>query len=214
MYDIYNAVSLDLNHDFQSKLRTEKKIKSFAKKVVGWHYGQGVPPSERRVSMALDYLFILQVLGFHETDAFPGIDGEIMVRAYKEGVCFSLSIEINYKTVLSIYGLGMEDYEEDNLLMSQSVALLVVKMEEVLSRECNTHDSLTQSITITGQNPLSITPSKTAQTVAVRPSSARNALPPAADLYASTLGTTTQISPQVRQYSGHSMRLYSECLAA
>ncbi len=214
MFDIHNGFKSELNLNLQSKLETERKIKSFAQKPVGWHYGQGRPPSAKRVGMALAYLSVLEALDLSQTDAFPGIDGEVMVRAYKEDACFSLSIEVNYMTTLSIDVPNKEDFEEENLPISRAITLLVIKLGEVLKKECDTHDSLTLSTMTKGQNLLLTMPLKIVPTAVAHLSSARNALTPAADLYASTLGTTTQISPPIRQYSGHSTRLYSETLAA
>lgn len=214
MFDIKNDPTPTYNVGVQSRLETEKKIKSFLGKPVGWHYGQGGPPSARRVAMALAYLSVLDALNLRQTDAFPGIDGEIMIRAYKDSTYFSLSIETNYMTTLSVDTPGDEDFEKEDLPISQAIALLSTKLKEILKRECDTRDWSIPSTTIEGQNPSLTMRLRTVPMEAVRPLSTRNAFSPAADLYASTLGTTTQMSPLIHQYSGYSTRLYSEALAA
>jgi hypothetical protein len=61
---------------------TQSKITGFLKLPVGWHYGKGRAPSKDFVAKALVYVSFYNLLGIEKTDAFPGIDGEIMVTGY------------------------------------------------------------------------------------------------------------------------------------
>jgi len=61
---------------------TAEKIARFIELPRGWHYGRGVPPSRDIARDALRILFRASLLGFKETDAFAGADGEIQVTAY------------------------------------------------------------------------------------------------------------------------------------
>lgn len=74
---------------------TQKKIWSFKSLTKGWHYGEGVPFTkdllERAIALNQDALNF----GFFETDAFPGISGEIMLVIYHENQDLEFTIETN-----------------------------------------------------------------------------------------------------------------------
>jgi hypothetical protein len=70
----------------------EKKVLSFLKLAPGWHFGEGVPPSRERVNKALSLVQHADWWGL-ETDAFPGIDGEVRVTIYCEEDYLEFTIE-------------------------------------------------------------------------------------------------------------------------
>lgn len=61
---------------------TEKKINSFKQLKKGWHYGEGVSFKSTVLKQAIELNSYARSLGFLKTDAFPGINGEIMVTIY------------------------------------------------------------------------------------------------------------------------------------
>src|SRR5688572_19040410 len=61
---------------------TEKKIQSFKKLENGWHYGEGGPLEQAVIDNAILLNKEAIRLGFYETDAFPGVNGEIMFTIY------------------------------------------------------------------------------------------------------------------------------------
>lgn len=61
---------------------TEAKIEEFSYLPGGWHYGEGVAPTRKMVNQAVGWSKIIKSFGFPKTDAFPGVDGEIMVTGY------------------------------------------------------------------------------------------------------------------------------------
>lgn len=63
---------------------TIAKIESFAHLAEGWSYGEGRPLSEKVLDRATQLAKSASTLGFHETDAFPGVDGEVMVTVYRD----------------------------------------------------------------------------------------------------------------------------------
>jgi len=75
------------------RAKTVAKIRSFGGLQVGWHYGTGKAPPSWIVATALNYLYQLMMLGFSETDAFPGPDGQIMVTAYIRKHCIEVTVE-------------------------------------------------------------------------------------------------------------------------
>jgi hypothetical protein len=60
---------------------TENKIDSFATLAEGWDYGHGGPIARPTLETAVEWNAILRSLGFFETNAFPGGDGEVAVTA-------------------------------------------------------------------------------------------------------------------------------------
>ena len=61
---------------------TREKIQSFADLPAGWHYREGVPAKELALKLALILLGDLERAGFADNDAYPGIDGSVMISAY------------------------------------------------------------------------------------------------------------------------------------
>jgi hypothetical protein len=62
---------------------TIEKIQSFATYQSGWSFGEGVQFSENTVSKGIQLAKIAHTLGFYETDAFPGLSGEVMLTVYQ-----------------------------------------------------------------------------------------------------------------------------------
>lgn len=60
----------------------------------GWHYGQGVAIDSKTIDAGLVLHGALLRAGYHTTDAFPGVDGEIQVVGYG-GDFLELTIRAN-----------------------------------------------------------------------------------------------------------------------
>lgn len=84
---IFNFISVS---DFVSV--TAEKIKSLSSLPVGWHYGQGGPLSGNVINKALEIDTHYRQLGFTATDAFPGVDSELMITAYRGSHCIETVI--------------------------------------------------------------------------------------------------------------------------
>ena len=65
------------------KNNVQQKIYSFLLFKPGWHFGEGVAPSHEVAEHALAIVEQASFYGL-DTDAFPGIDGEIMVTVYHD----------------------------------------------------------------------------------------------------------------------------------
>ena len=73
--------------------QTAEKILSFRELPVGWHYGDGAPPTNKTVDAALRLNEEAISSGFEKTNAFPGVEGEIQVTAYTDSLCLEFTIE-------------------------------------------------------------------------------------------------------------------------
>ena len=71
---------------------TKDKIRGFSSFKKGWHFGEGVPPSKELLKIAVNMADRVALSGFR-SDAFPGIDGEIMVTAYHGGDYLEFTFE-------------------------------------------------------------------------------------------------------------------------
>ena len=74
---------------------TANRIRSFEKLPQGWHYGEGCPPQREIIDAALELNNKARDSGFLETDAFPGIDGEIRVTVYQGPDYLEFTVESN-----------------------------------------------------------------------------------------------------------------------
>lgn len=88
------------------------KILSFARLEKGWHYGNGQPSTKNIVGTALRLRAKLNILGADTIEAFPRLDGSIVVSAINgttvvDVTCrtdgnFDLYIEMNDKVTLDV----------------------------------------------------------------------------------------------------------------
>ncbi len=92
---------------------TSKKIQDFRTLQDGWSFGEGVAFQPRILNKAVQLIKSAHVLGIEETDAFPGLNGEIMVTLYAEQKYWEFTIETD-ESVTFVYEVGDEtrSYEE------------------------------------------------------------------------------------------------------
>lgn len=67
---------------------TELKIREMGKLENGWHYGEGVALSDLAIDDVLQLHRHIVLSGLFQTDAFPGLDGEIQVTVYSDSHYF------------------------------------------------------------------------------------------------------------------------------
>jgi len=60
---------------------TKDKILAFSNLGKDWHFGEGVPPTKEILKQAVSLSDRIAISGFR-SNAFPGVDGEIMVTVY------------------------------------------------------------------------------------------------------------------------------------
>jgi len=131
---------------------TEAKIESFSDLPKGWHFGEELAPSKEVIEKSLKIEEAASLYGY-ETDAFPGIDGEIMVTVYHgnhsleftvendSSIIFALEEndnEIDYKELLSFEDAMIEldrynklSGHKWNILESSAYTILIEKDENL-----------------------------------------------------------------------------------
>jgi len=70
-----------------------EKIQSFGNFTQGWSFGEGVPFAPSILLKAMQLIKTAHALGFAETDAFPGLNGEVLVTIYLEADYWEFTIE-------------------------------------------------------------------------------------------------------------------------
>src|SRR5258708_5865109 len=96
---------------------TEQKISRFKSLKKGWHYGEGVLIHDQAVQEAISVHHELVLRGFYETNAFPGLDGEIQITVYEDSDYFSFEREPSGDWIISHEqnGTEIELLENQNL---------------------------------------------------------------------------------------------------
>lgn len=214
---MYDATDTSAKFDVQSHPQTsatEEKIRSFLNKPVGWHYNAGKPPVPERISVAVSYLRVLHALGLYETDAFPGVDGEIMVTAYNKKAYYETSFELNGNANFVFRYSDEDRIDEENVSVPRMIAHLLEAIQQAEQEECSTFVLFTQNTTIQEQKSSKTMLSRTAQMGAV-PQSLKKAAPQRmANPYVLTSNNTIQTSQVIPPFFGSSMYQSSALIAA
>jgi len=99
---------------------TRRKLASFRELKQGWHYGEGVPFSQCVIKSATTINQEALQLGFTETDAFPGIGGEIRVTVYHNIHYLEFTVETDGQ-ITFVYEKDQEEiYYEEKLSLQES----------------------------------------------------------------------------------------------
>ncbi len=129
--------------------KTDGKIMSFERLPLGWHYGKGGPASPHMVRRARGILSLFGTIGFMETDAFPGISGEIMVTAYRGKHCVEVTTELDNSFVVTHEFDGEDRFHETGLSVLQAASALAGIIGTIVREECDTSSWSTWNITTT-----------------------------------------------------------------
>ena len=108
---------------------TAMKINNYLLREEGWHYGEGVPASELTVVDALKILELYGTLLIDATDAFLGLDGEIRVTAYQDGIYIESTVHDENLVDLLI--------EQDDAPLVEKEALPISDVVEQIKRIAN-----------------------------------------------------------------------------
>src|SRR5580700_10082908 len=95
---------------------TDTKLLDFADIENGWHFGEGVTISQKAIRDASRLHDTLLEFGFYETDAFPGLAGEVRVTAYCEAHYFEFTRERDgtWKYIEETNGVEIEELERES----------------------------------------------------------------------------------------------------
>jgi hypothetical protein len=107
------------------KSKTARTILEFRQLPVGWHYGDGGPISDWVCVLAWELNRYALSLGLSKTEAFPGVNGEVMVSVYPNGHVLDFTIYPE-GTIRYRHEIDDEDVEsEDNLSLADAKQKLI-----------------------------------------------------------------------------------------
>jgi hypothetical protein len=115
---------------------TEEKIYNFSLLKKGWNYGEGEKISNAALKDAL--LIHRQIIyrGHSQTDAFPGLDGEIQLTVYEGKNYFSFERESTGKWSIS----HEVDHNEVELLSGLNLEKVTDYLSSISSKLCTLSD--------------------------------------------------------------------------
>jgi hypothetical protein len=146
--------------DNQDEPETLKKIDNFLYLEKGWHYGKGVSPSKETIAIAkkiaeqaLSYIF--------DTDAFPGIEGEIMVTVYHKEHYLEFTIESDGEITF------VHEVNDEELVYKEGLKLqeAKIKLDDFCEKIWNISELSTESIMIPKRSDSKVWPLKILQMV-------------------------------------------------
>ncbi len=178
---------------------TTNKIEEFRNLVEGWHFGEGFAPNDDTIKVAIFLNGVILNEGFTETDAFPGINGEIQITGYNDSLYVELTAEPNR---LIIFVLEYEDetvvYEE-SLSLNQAIARIKFWGTEWTSSGLFTRTSLT---TVRDVSPVLLF--SPVGRMAASPSLKQGVYEEQAQVYAAISSDITKGYQETHPYSGKS----------
>ena len=121
--------------------QTKEKLISFASLPSGWNFGEGIPTQELPLKQALAILEVLDKSGFHHTDAYPGVNGDVLLSAYALPDYYDFKVKLDGSVTVA----HMHDEEEK--LYQEAMPLVEVfgKIKEFASQKWPTSDYSTSA---------------------------------------------------------------------
>lgn len=132
--------SLEYTRHSSDAFLTETKISSFLSLKPGWRFGEGKPPGEEMVKRLSDFNCFVMNRGLHDTNAFAGAGGEIML-TIKEGPYYA-EFTFSEPNVID-YSLEKNEKEEE-----ERDAISYAEAKELTENLCTLSASSTEPISI------------------------------------------------------------------
>jgi hypothetical protein len=132
---------------------TEDKIASFAKLANGWSYSEGESFSTAVIDHTITLAQRALAEGFLETDAFPGLEGELMLAVYSQGKTLELVVNADESISSCLEISETQKVRDSHLSLKQAFQ----KIAE-LKAECTSSEHWTRIITTEHANDLSVPP--------------------------------------------------------
>ena len=117
----YTIVSKPLCYFMSAPAAVEARIMNFTSLEKGWHYGRGAVPSMELATFALRVVSQLRSLGISKFEAFPTVDGEILVSAYQGDVCIDALVTAAQAINLVVERGGEEVFARDQMSSSELI---------------------------------------------------------------------------------------------
>ena len=178
-------------------IETITKIESFANMEEGWHFGEGVPPNEKKIQKAIGFIKYAGFLGIRRFNAFPGVDGEIQVTFYHLENMLELTLENDGSITIA------EDEGKHQTLFREGASFhdAYNHIGEFSQQICDSSELSIESTTILSGESSPVWPLRS-QTTVVSPFSTIIAGPMLAPLPASISRGFTRVKPVIQRFTG------------
>ena len=128
----------------QVEISTAQKIREFGELSSGWHYGEGGPIDEKVIRSAVEINDEALNESLWLTDAFPGVNGEIVVTVYWEKECLEFTIETDGTVSFVLERDRVDVSSEDGLSLDRAKD----RIREFAGRVWTLSNSSTQNTSI------------------------------------------------------------------
>jgi hypothetical protein len=118
---------------------TVTKIKNFLELETGWHYGEGLSFSQSTIDDAIRFHHEVTRQAFFSTDAFPGLNGEVLLTVYYYDYYLEFTFELNGNIIFYQEKDDEEVHYQEDLTFEEAITKLRGFREETW----NTSESLT-----------------------------------------------------------------------
>jgi len=95
---------------------TIQKVRDFAELPEGWHFGEGLPPSQGRIGQAIGFLEYAQFSDLERANAFPGINGQVEVTFYRADRMLEITIEADDSITIA------EDRDREQISLEENLS--------------------------------------------------------------------------------------------
>lgn len=102
---------------------TVKKIRDFKKLEKGWHYGEGELFKDSMLDNAIALIREAFNLAFYTTDAFPGLNGEVLCTIYYGEHYLEFILEPDGSVIFSREKKGHESSGEEEICYQEGLSL-------------------------------------------------------------------------------------------
>lgn len=118
-----------------------RKIRAFGELAEGWHFGEGSPISEVAIDTALKLIGFADEMGLYKFDAFPGLEGEVILTFYGDNEELDFTVHDASNIEICAERAGGDELETDgNLQAAKS------RLREFWNQEWKSSDFSTVNI--------------------------------------------------------------------
>ena len=159
------AIMMDLVYDWNdsgahimlpASGETERKLRSFESLAPGWHYGVGGGIDHETVTLSSQLLKYLTQLGFSSTDAFPGVDGEVLLTVYRDASYIEIVVYSTDRISIIYERSDAELYRAENV----NTKRVLLELKRIAAEIWGSSVSSTPTIMTSAEGALQVWPLK------------------------------------------------------
>ncbi len=126
------------------------KFDKISKLKDGWRYGEGKAPTSKNIELARSFNTLIEELGLHKKDVFPGVEGDLTLELYVNDYTFEITFESDDTISYSL----IKDDEYIKEVIKSDMISVVNYIKDFLTEECKPSDSYTSTNTVQSRKDL------------------------------------------------------------